>query len=178
MGAPSGGGKASVLGPPASRPLGPHPAPLAGAIAALRDRPASPPSRSDRVGPPAACLPEAMAIGPPVSTPGPDHLREADQCGGGGGGVGPEFRGGPALAESVGARGGGPRWGQDPDPPAPQEGAAGPAAFEGVAPSYQEEKVFRVTGRICSIEHKVQVEHVHLMTDRDVVALATVSSFN
>ena len=29
MGAPSGGGKASVLGPPASRPLGPHPAPLA-----------------------------------------------------------------------------------------------------------------------------------------------------
>jgi hypothetical protein len=24
----------------------------------------------------------------------------------------------------------------------------------------------------------VQVEHVHLMTDRDVVALATVSSFN
>ena len=78
----------------------------------------------------------------------------------------------------LGARGGGLRWGQDPHPPAPQEGAAGPAAFEGVAPSYQEEKVFRVTGRTCSIEHKVQVEHVHLMTDRDVVALATVSSFN
>jgi hypothetical protein len=30
----------------------------------------------------------------------------------------------------------------------------------------------------CSIEHKMQVAHVHLMTDRDVVALATVSSFN
>ena len=36
------------------------------------------------------------------------------------------------------ARGGGPRWGQDPHLPAPQEGAAGPAALEGVAPSYQE----------------------------------------
>ena len=30
----------------------------------------------------------------------------------------------------------------------------------------------------CSIEHGVQIEHVHLMTDRDVVARATVSSFN
>ena len=55
---------------------------------------------------------------------------------------------------------------------------AGPAAFEGVAPSYQEEEVFRVTGKTYSIEHEVQIEYVHLMTDRDVVALATVSSFN
>ena len=63
---------------------------LAGALAAVRDRPASPPGRSHRVGPPAACLPEALALEPPVSTPGPDHLPEADQCGGDGGGAGPE----------------------------------------------------------------------------------------
>jgi hypothetical protein len=30
----------------------------------------------------------------------------------------------------------------------------------------------------CSIEHRVQIKHVNLMTDRDVVARATVSSFN
>jgi hypothetical protein len=81
------------------------------------------------------------------------QFRPRGRCGGGGGGVGPEFRGRPALAESVGARGGGPRWGQDPHPPAPQEGAPGPAALEGVAPSDQEEKVLGVTGMTCSIEH-------------------------
>ena len=135
---------------------------LAGALAAVRDRPASPPGRSHRVGPPAACLPETLALEPPVSTPGPDHLLEADQCGGDGGGVGPELRGGPALAESVGASGGGPGRGQDPHLPASPEGAEGPAALEGVAPSYQEEKVLGVTGRTCSIEHEMQIEHAHL----------------
>ena len=43
---------------------------LAGALAAVRDRPASPPSRSHRVGPPAACLPEALALEPPGLDPG------------------------------------------------------------------------------------------------------------
>ena len=75
-------------------------------------------------------------------------LSEADQCGGDGGGVGPQLRGGPALAASPGASGGGPGWGQDPHLPAPQEGAAGPATLEGIAPSYQEEKVHGVTGMI------------------------------
>src|SRR5512135_3237497 len=162
--------------------LGPVPARLvgglAGSIAALRDRPASPPRRSHRVGPPAACLPEKLALEPPVATTGPDHLREADQCGGCGGGVGPELRGGPALAASAGASGGEPGWGQDPHPPTSQEGAAGPATLEGIAPSSQEEKVHGVTRRPCSIEHSVQIEHDHSMTDRDHVALATVSSFN
>jgi hypothetical protein len=95
--------------------------------------------RIDRIE--SAFLPQALASGPPGSAPGPDHLLEADECGGDGGGVGPELRGGRALAASPGAGGGGPRWGQDPHPPAPQEGAAGPAALEGIAPSYQEEKV-------------------------------------
>src|SRR5437588_204936 len=76
----------------------------------LRERAASPPRRPHRVGPPATCLPDTLALGSPVSTPGPDHLPEADQCGGDGGGVGPEFRGGRALVESAGARGGGPGW--------------------------------------------------------------------
>src|SRR3954467_15472169 len=129
-------------------------------------------------GKPRAVAPSSPPSVAVDSTPGPDHLLEADQRGGGSGGLGPEFRGGPALAESVGARGGGPGWGQDPHLPAPQEGAAGPAALEGVAPSYQEEKVLRVTGRTCSIEHRVQVEHVHLMIDREVVARATVTPFN
>jgi hypothetical protein len=35
-----------------------------------------------------------------------------------------------------------------------------------------------VSGRSCSIEHSMQIEHGHSMTDRDQVALATVSSFN
>jgi len=35
-----------------------------------------------------------------------------------------------------------------------------------------------VSGRTCSIEHGVPVEYVHFATDRDLVALVTVSSFN
>ena len=57
------------------------------------------------------------------------------------------IRGGPALAESVGASGSGPGRGQDPHLPASPEGAEGPAALEGIAPSYQEEEVLGVTGR-------------------------------
>src|SRR3954467_698610 len=129
-------------------------------------------------GKPRAVAPSSPPSVAVDSTPGPDHLLEADQRGGGSGGLGPEFRGGRALAESVGARGGGPGWGQDPHLPAPRGGAAGPAALEGVAPSYQEEKVLGVTGMTCSIEHKVQIEHAHSMTDRDHVARATVLSFN
>src|SRR5512135_887153 len=91
-----------------------------------------------------------MAIGPPGPTTGADDLPEAGQCGGDGGGVGPELRGGPPLAASAGASGGGPRWGQDPYLPASQEGAAGPTPLEGIAPSHQEEKVLGVTGRRCS----------------------------
>jgi hypothetical protein len=30
----------------------------------------------------------------------------------------------------------------------------------------------------CSIEHVMQIQHVHSMTDRDRVARVTVSSFN
>src|SRR5512135_275451 len=92
--------------------------------------------------------------------------------------VGPELRGGPALAASAGASGGEPGWGQDPHPPTSQEGAAEPATLEGIAPSSQEGKVRGVTRRPCSIEHSVQIEHDHSITDRDHVALATVSSFN
>src|SRR5512135_2859064 len=95
-----------------------------------------------------------------------------------GGGDGPELRGGPALAEPAGARGSGPGCGQDPHLPASTEGAEGPAALEGIAPSYQEKKVLGVTRRACPIEHGVQIEHAHSMTDRDHVARATVLSFN
>ncbi len=52
--------------------------------------------------------------------------------------LGRSFEVDPHWLNRLVARGGGPRWGQDPHLPAPQEGAAGPAALEGVAPSYQE----------------------------------------
>ena len=125
--------------------------------------------RADRIesAPRRRAFPKRWRLEPPGSTPGPDHLLEADQCGGDGGGAGPELRGGPALAESAGASGGGPGRGQDPHLPASPEGAEGPAALEGVAPSYQEEKVLGVTGRTCSIEHDMQIEHAHPMADRD-----------
>src|SRR5262249_59631587 len=111
-----------------------------------------PPSRSDRVGPPAARVPDRLALEPPGSAPGPDHVLEADQCGGGGGGDGPELRGGRALAESAGAGGRGLGRGQDPHLPASPEGAKGPASLEGTAPSSQEEMVLRETGGACPID--------------------------
>src|SRR5512135_3739894 len=94
--------------------------------------------------PPAACLPVGLALEPPGSTPGPDHVLEADQCGGDSGGAAPGLRGGPTLAEPAGASGGGPGCGHDPHPPAAPEGAEGPAALEGIAPSYQEKTVLGV----------------------------------
>src|SRR5262249_60053769 len=112
----------------------PAPGP-AGALAAVRDRPAPPPSRSDRVGPPAACLPGAMAFEPPGSTSGPDDVLEADQCGGGGGGAGPGLLGGPALAEPAGGGGGGGGRGQNPPLPASPEGADRATPPAGNAPT-------------------------------------------
>src|SRR4051812_10183816 len=106
-----------------------------------------------------------MAIEPPVSTPGPDHVLEADQCDGDGGGAGPGLRGGPALAESVGASGGGPGRRQDPHPSASPEGATGPAPLEGIAPSDQEDCTFRdfvkvagesASGRGCQVRPAVR----------------------
>ena len=82
-----------------------------------------------------------MAVGPSVPTSGADRLRAADRCGGCGRSAGPELLGGRAVAESAGAGGGGPGWGQDPHLPASAEGADGPAAVEGVGLSSQARQV-------------------------------------
>src|SRR5262245_41043081 len=127
---------------------------------------------------PAACLRGTPAFEPPGSTPGPDHLPEACQCGGDGGGVGPGLRGGPAWVGSVGPSGGGPGRGRDPHLPASPGIAAGPTAAEEITASHQEEKIFGVIEEACAIEQGIQVGCVDSITDRDQVARATVSSFN